>query len=647
MALLDRPRLDRLVEAAEERLGFGLRSTRELERASLMEREFAALASEAEDLALHSMDYFGGRPSELSMERRRRIAQQSRVALKFDPLAGAEASLLGDFAFGKGVPVPTARDPKVQEVIDEAWTDANNEEKLTGFMAQRKLSNEVLTSGELFITLYEAGGRVRVGRLDPDLVEAVVPDPEDRLRPLWYMVRDRKYVWDFENDHMKPDALQVDQGGRQKFRYWKHWRNVDDAIREREEGMVADTETKLEVPDEAKTAKGVVFHLATNQTGEELRGNPQWARSLRFFTAMNTLTEAHVVMAQAASTFIAKRSMQGSPRQVTRAAASVLSHVSELGAGRLDRPESRAGDQRGFAPGAQGPPAPGSWWNENESSKLESLSLSSGAGQMAQTAQIVRAPIAAAAGFGQHYLGDAGNANLSTASSLELPANMRIESWQELFAQAYRWFTDRAIEAAVKAGRLGGMDGFPEEGPISEMRLHEAEDRAAMERRTERDLSYEFVMPFPGRRQLPDVATFVQTMAQGMDPNGVNIPLRRALLRFGMEQTGMPDVARLVEEAIPEEGMAGGIGDKPLELPAPPPPPGGAAPGGGPGASAPEKETVAGAKSGAPAAEMEQVFVSPEWQQGAAAFAASVNGDVAALVASAFAPADRGEWGRG
>jgi hypothetical protein len=101
------------------------------------------------------------------------------------------------------VPIPTARDGAVQQVIDEAWTDANNEEKLTGFMAQRKLSNELLTAGELFLTLYVAGGKVRVGRLDPDTVEAVVPDPEDRLRPLWYMARERRFEWDFTNDRAK------------------------------------------------------------------------------------------------------------------------------------------------------------------------------------------------------------------------------------------------------------------------------------------------------------------------------------------------------------------------------------------------------------------------------------------------------------
>jgi hypothetical protein len=191
---------------------------------------------------------------------------------------------------------------------------------------------------------------------------------------------------------------------------------------------------------------------------------------------------------------------------------------------------------------------------------MEALSLQSGAAQMAQTAQIVRAPIAAGAGFGQHYLGDSSDANLATASTLELPATMRVTSWQQLFEDLLRWFTDRAIEAAVKSGRLGGLDGFPEEGPMSEMRLHEAEDRAAMERRTGKELSYEFVMPFPGRRQLADVVTAVQTIGTSMDVNGVNVPLRRHLLRFFFEQIGIDDVGAAVAECLPEKGIPGGIG---------------------------------------------------------------------------------------
>lgn len=609
MALLDRPGVQRVASLLEERVGVALRPASEIERYQVIEGEYEDLANEAEELAFESLDYFSGRPTEMRRERRKRLAQRSRVALMEDPLAGAEAQLLGDFAFGKGISIPTARDPKVQQIIDEAWTDANNEEKLTGYAAQRKLSNELLTSGELFPTLYIGGGRVRVGRLDADLVTNIVPDPEDRLRPLYFVALVRSYEWNYKEDRPKFELEKL-EGSKPKVLYWRHWRNVEDAERERQEGDFSEGDGgTMDKPPPEKTAKGVVYHVAINQTGEQLRGNPPWARSLRFFTAMNVLTEAHVTMAQAASSFIAKRAMKGTPRQITKAAASILTSVGELGASAIDRageprvpgvgrPEPST--QRFVKRGTPGPPPPGSWWNDNESSSLEALNLQSGAGQMAQTAQIVRAPLAASSGFGQHYLGDASNANLASASTLELPATMHVGAWQENFEGMYRWFTDRAIEAAVKAGRLGGLDGFPEGKPIEELRLHEAEDRAAMETRTKTDLSYEFTMPFPGRRQLTDVVTAITEVASSNDPLGLNVPLRRRLLRLFFENIGIDDVARAVEECVPEAGLPGaGAGFAPASPAAEDEGAGSTAAGAGAAAGEPKGETQQpyGAKS--------------------------------------------------
>jgi len=561
VAIADRVR--GLAGALEERTGIAVRTSGTVQRLEVREQEFFALAGEVEDLALRTMEYgYGGRPQQMRHEARKRIAQQSRIALKFDPLARAEAQILADFSFGKGVPTPTASDSEVQKVIDEAWSDAKNQEILTSFQAQRKLSNELVTAGELFFTYYENGGRIRVGRRSADRMEAVITDPEDEHRPILYLESVRRFRWNFATDQPEEDMAQLMAGGRPKVRYWKHWRNYEDAERERQQGFVEDDEDTLPEVPATKLAKGTMYHVAINQTGDELRGNPPWAAALRYFDAMNVLTEAHVVMAQAASTFVARRTLNGTPKQVTKAAASVLGHLSELGAATSMGGPRTPADRMAFAAGSPAPAAPGSIWTQNQSDQLEALNLRSGAGEMQQSAQIVRAPIAAQSGFGQHYLGDPSSTNLATASTLELPSTMRIEGWQSLFEGIFRWFTDRAIEAALKAGRFGGLDRFPEDGPIGEMRLHEAEDRRAMSRRVQKDLSYEFVMPFPGRRQLPDVVNFVGTLADSFDPNGVSVALRRQLLRFAYEQIGIDNVGRAVLDAIPETPIEGGIGSQ-------------------------------------------------------------------------------------
>lgn len=150
-----------------------------------------------------------------------------------------------------------------------------------------------------------------------------------------------------------------------------------------------------------------------------------------------------------------------------------------------------------------------------------------------------------------------------------------------------------------------------------------------MEKRTEKDLSYEFTMPFPGRRQLADVVTAVQEVCATMDPNGVNISLRKIMLRFFFEQIGIDDVSRAVEECIPKEGMPGGIGPQQTT-------------GNGPGAFA-GKGTGAGAPgatgSGAGAGANDPAGDAPPY--GAKAGTAGTNGDGGALESEWLEPLTR------
>ena len=191
----------------------------------------------------------------------------------------------------------------------------------------------------------------------------------------------------------------------------------------------------------------------------------------------------------------------------------------------------------------------------------------------------MRAPVAAASGFGQHYLGDASNANLATATSLELPALMQVGAWQESFEQLFRWWCDKVLEAAVRAGRLGGSTETENATkPLAELRVDEPSDKAEAEDRTGMDLSYSFQMPYPGRRNLPDVMQTVTQTVATFDAGLQNKVLLKEVLVFLFSQGFQ------VEDP---SGTADAILD--FELPPPPaePPPeaplpgeeGGVAPG--------------------------------------------------------------------
>lgn len=518
--------------------------------------EMGFFLDEVEDLAVTVMDYVGGRPHEVQATHRRRLAQQSRIALIHDPLAGAEATLRGNFAFGKGISPPQANDEGVQKIVDRAWKDPNNERKLTSYEAQRHRSNEMLTTANLFPTGFAKNGRFRVGFRDADDVTDVVTDPEDDETPLWYVVRKRKAEWDFTLHQYKPVLGYEIENGTERVWYVQHWRNVDDL----EQWADETGEDAPPRPDKAHILPGLIEHFRINRIGRSQFGVPPWARTLRYYTGMNQLAEAQIQMRQGAASIVAQRIRKTGPRDLMKSLSNVMNRSGDIGAASFRRrneggPPDAAGP--GTKPGprevAQPPPA-GSWWEGFEHDRLEAVNLRSGAGEALADSQIVRAPISAASGFGQHYLGDPSNTNLATATTLELPTLMEIAAWQETFEQIFRWFIDRAIEAAVQAGQLGGMiaeEDTLDNRPLS--KLHIKEDREEMEARTGRDLGYSFQMPYPGRRNLPDVTAAVASTLVTLDPSGQNWALRTRmldfLLRHGFESE---DPARDVDEIVKE-----------------------------------------------------------------------------------------------
>jgi hypothetical protein len=354
---------ERVAETLEDWTGLTLRPVDHVQALEESSSRWGAFADEAEDLAANVMDYVDGRPREVSHESRRTLSRRSRAAFIRDPLAGAEANLRANFSFGRGIPIPQAADEKVQKIIDAAWKDPNNERKLTSFEAQRHRSNDLLTTANLYAVGYEANGRFRVGFHDPDLVTEIVCHPEDEETPLWYVVRKKRTDWDFDQHHQEYRYLEL-KDGIERVYYVEHWRNVKDAEEQAAEfGM-----ERPKRPNAEDVIPGRMEHFRINRVGRTQFGIPPWARTLRFYSAMNQITEAQVAMRQAAATIIAKRVRSGGPRDIMKAAANVMTGAGELASSRF------SGNIRGAGPGtdpsAGAPPPPaGSHWIENESDR--------------------------------------------------------------------------------------------------------------------------------------------------------------------------------------------------------------------------------------------------------------------------------------
>jgi len=552
-----------LRETTEDRLGYSITPTESLELLEAESLDRRMLQRELHQLAYTALDYSGGRPQEVKASKRREMAQKARVVWMHDPQAGATVDLLNSFVFGRGVQKPRAADRLVQQVIDEAWADPDNQIVLTGFDAQLALGTDLQLQSNLFLLFFDDGedGRVKVGLLDHDTVEDAVRDEDNRMRVLFYMATERRYRWDYERD--APDESLSDRvKGKPEIKYYAHWRNMPAAMKANKESGVP----LPKMPPAAKIGDGLVYHLAVNRTSEQVFGVPTMQRLIRWFNAYNDFMSARVDQARAAAAFVMKRKVKGSKSQLEKQATQALSKSSLLGSSvTADGTTLRA-------------PQPGSVLNENEMVSHENFNLTTNAGNALTDGQMIRSQISAATHFPQHYLGDAGSANLATATSMELPVLKTVEARQEAFEQLFRAFVDRVIERAREAGKL------PEQLTTQEINALEQRDEGSFapqageqfgpedptnqqvfganiqgegspvdkDRSKERDFTYEFAMPPPLRRMMGELVTSVTGIAKTFDPNGTNTELNKILLGVVLGQgLELEDPAKAVEAVFP------------------------------------------------------------------------------------------------
>ncbi len=540
----------RLQEAAEARTGKVVADSARIEQLEEAAKEGRALKRELDLIGWTALDFLSGQSQELKYEERRKLAQQARMVWSQDPQAGAAVDLSNDFVFGRGVQKPKFKDKEAQKILDEAWDDPDNKLVLTTFEAQVALNTDLELQSNVFLVMFDSGedGRVKLGLLNHDEVETVVRDTDNRLRVLYYVASRTIIEWDYDNDRAVPQKEKMADGVKRRVWYYEHLTNVQEADKEGRD---------LKKPPEDKMGEGRVLHVAVNRTSEMAFGIPTMRRTIRWFTAYNDFMKARVDMAQAAAAFIMKRTAKASPGQLARLASRAVS--------------------QGDAPGAG--PASASILNENESVKHDNMSLNSGAGNAVQDGQMIRSQISAATHFPQHYLGDAGSANLATATSMELPVLKHVEARQEVWEGVFRRFIDRVIEKAVEDGLLDEnadvevLDGEVVDGPSKELgapqfnrpqgpapegygfpTLSEAyQDQADDEAETKRDLSYEFAMPNPLKRTMTDLVSAVANIARTFDPNNTNPDLSRVLLGVVLsEGLELDDASGLVDSIYPE-----------------------------------------------------------------------------------------------
>lgn len=170
---------ERRAELAETELGM-TRTELEFTQESMADLELAL-----EDRGWLALTIAASR--EFTREGRRRASGLTRLMSIQNPLVKRALAVRAAYVWGQGVSI-TAADADVNTLV-QAFLDAN-EDSFSGSQAREEQEGSLGTDGNVFLAAFTSPrtGAVKVRSFDPDEMEQIIPNPEDR-KEVWFYLR--------------------------------------------------------------------------------------------------------------------------------------------------------------------------------------------------------------------------------------------------------------------------------------------------------------------------------------------------------------------------------------------------------------------------------------------------------------------------
>jgi hypothetical protein len=359
---------------------------------------------------------------DLAYEDRKRMLQRIRLYRRRSPLAKQAANLLQHYTLGQGVSLKANNKALVARLVDEFWEDPVNAAVFTSHQSQKEALDALFTDGDLFIVLFPdaEAGTVHLGLLDAVNCDDIITDPDNARVAKWYRVRRPDSKYNFGSGTWE-------SGATSDFVYYRDWRNTDDLGKG--------------TPKKSMIADGLIYHVRINRRGKfgtsELETALDWLKSHKDFM------EDRVSLNRAAAQIAWRKKRKGGASDI----ASEVARLQSTMVTNITRYESNP------------TPASASTLVENEGSTMEWMKTDTGAANAAADERTLR--MMAGSGMGgipNHYFGDEANANLATATAMELPLLKTYEDWQQIWADIIRDLIGFMLETAHEAGRIGDRD---------------------------------------------------------------------------------------------------------------------------------------------------------------------------------------------
>jgi hypothetical protein len=186
-----------------------------------------------------------------------------------------------------------------------------------------------------------------------------------------------------------------------------------------------------------------MIHVVGNEFTEssgQVRGISPLGVSLPWIKALKGFMEDRATLTMALAMFAFRQKIRGNRQAVARARAQWEGYDQQRRYPGADGRERRQGANTVI---------------ENEAAKLEQLKTDSGAYNAYQDMRMFRQQVGIGQGLFEHYMGDTGDANLATATAMELPMLKMYEAAQQFWAESvFEELGNFAILQGIRRGTL-------------------------------------------------------------------------------------------------------------------------------------------------------------------------------------------------
>ena len=316
------------------------------------------------------------------------------------------------FVLGSGVQKPQSNNPIVQYCIDDVWDESENEETFSGYNAMTRQIDLMQGTGETFYLIYvnEDTGKsiIRIAQ-DSTKIKNIITAPGDRDKILFYEYELTLHKYDFKA-HRYVDTNKT-------IFVPCITASDEDLASALEDGKALKT---MDYGYNRKTNTRLYGYLGAYYRGIKggLRGLPPYRTTYKWVEALKQIVAAAATIAKAKSKLAWKFSLQEGAGKTAMAGIkkSIQALETDLTLANVS-------------------PADASTMIENKKKgTYEAVDNKLNQQGYRDTQTMIMQQLASGFDKSEHYFGNPENANLATATSMELPVLKSFENIQNLFA---------------------------------------------------------------------------------------------------------------------------------------------------------------------------------------------------------------------